>query len=57
MVTDLNKCMKTFNCKQKNSSGSLKNIINKISLQIMYLKYMYKKDFAFNNLQYKPQLN
>ena len=34
------------------SSGSFKNIIYKMCLEIMYLIYMYKKDFAFNNLQW-----
>ena len=32
-------------------SGSFKNVINKICLEIIYLIYMYKKDLALNNLQ------
>ena len=32
--------------------GSFKNVINKISLQIIYLIYMYKEDMALNNLQW-----
>ena len=31
--------------------ASLKNIINKMCLQIIYLKYMYEEDLALNNLQ------
>ena len=42
-------------------TGSLKNVINKMSLQIIYLKYMYKEDLALNNLQWlichESQLN
>ena len=33
-------------------SGSSKNVINKMCLEIVYLRYMYKKDLAFNNLQW-----
>ena len=33
------------------SSGSFKNIINKMCWQNMYLIYMYKQDLALNNLQ------
>ena len=33
------------------SSGSLKNVINKMCLQIIYLIFMYKEDLALNNLQ------
>ena len=32
-------------------SGSFKNVINKICLQILYLIYMYKDYLAFDNLQ------
>ena len=32
------------------SPGSFKNVIYKMSLQIMYLIYMYKEDLALNNL-------
>ena len=32
-------------------SGSFKNIINKMCLQIIYLKCMYKENLALNNLQ------
>ena len=34
------------------SSGSLKNVIYKMCLEIMYLIYMYKKDLALNNQQW-----
>ena len=33
-------------------SGSFKNVINKMCLKTIYLIYMYKKDFALNNLQW-----
>ena len=33
-------------------SGSFKDIINKMCLEIIYLIYMYKKDLALNNLQW-----
>ena len=43
------------------SSGSLKNVINKMSLQILYLIYIYKRDLTSNNLQWlichETQLN
>ena len=32
--------------------GSFKNVINKMCLQIIYLIYMYKEDWALNNLQW-----
>ena len=32
------------------SSGSFKNAINKMCLQILYLRYMYKEDLELNNL-------
>ena len=32
------------------SSGSFKNVIYKMCLEIIYLIYMYKKDLASNNL-------
>ena len=32
------------------SSDSFKNVINKMSLQIIYLIYMYKEDLALTNL-------
>ena len=38
------------------SSGSFKNVIYKICLQIKYLIYVYKKDLALNNQQTKPFL-
>ena len=31
-------------------SGSFKNVIYKMCLEIIYLIYMYKKDLALNNL-------
>ena len=34
------------------SSGSFKNVINKMCLEIIYLTYMYKDDLALNNLQW-----
>ena len=34
---------------QKMSSGSLKNVINKMCLQIIFLVYLYKEDLALNN--------
>ena len=34
------------------SSGSLKNVINKMCLEIIYLLYMYRKFLALNNLQW-----
>ena len=42
--------MKAFNWVQKMSSGSFRNVIYKMSLGLMYLKYMYKKDLALNDL-------
>ena len=35
----------------KMSSGSFKNVISKLFLEIIYLTYMYKKHLALNNLQ------
>ena len=45
--------MKPFNCakKKKNNSGSFKNVMLKMCLEIIYLIYIYKKDVALNNLQ------
>ena len=37
--------------KKKKSSGSFKNLIYKMYLQIIYLVYMYKEDLALNNQQ------
>ena len=34
------------------SSGSFKNVICKICLEIIYLIHMYKKDLVVNNLQW-----
>ena len=34
------------------SSGSFKNVIYKMCLEILYLMYMYKKDLVLNNLQW-----
>ena len=34
------------------SSGTFKNVIYKMSLEIINLIYMYKKDLALNNLQW-----
>ena len=34
------KYLKPFNCEQKISSGSFKNVINKMCLQIMYIWYI-----------------
>ena len=43
------------------SSGSFKNAINKMCLEITYLIHLYKKDLALNNLQWlichKTQVN
>ena len=33
------------------SSSVFKNVIYKMSIEILYLIYMYKKDLALNNLQ------
>ena len=54
--------MKPFNSvKKKMNTGSFKNVINKMCLEILYLIYMYKEDLALNNLQglicLKTQLN
>ena len=42
-------------------SGSFKNVIYKMYLEIIYLIYIYKEDLALNNLQglicYKTQPN
>ena len=38
--------------RKKESSGSFKNVMNKMSLQIKYLIYMYKEDLALNKLQW-----
>ena len=39
----------------------LKNVINKMCLQIIFVKYVYKEDLALSNLQwlicYKTQSN
>ena len=34
------------------SWGSFKNIVYKMSLEIIYLIYVYKKDLALNNIQW-----
>ena len=34
------------------SSGSFQNVICKMNLEIIYLIYIYKKDFALNDLQW-----
>ena len=34
------------------SSGSFKNVIHKMCLEIIYLQYIYKQDLALNNLQW-----
>ena len=34
------------------SSGSFKDVIYKMCLEIMYLIYMYKNDLVLNNLQW-----
>ena len=43
------------------SSGSFKDVIYKMCLEIIYSIYMYKKDLALNNLQWlicrKTKLN
>ena len=36
---------------KKMSSGSFKNVIFKMCLEIIYLIYMYKKDLTLINLQ------
>ena len=38
--------------KKKKSSGSFKNVINKMSLENIFYIYMYKKDLASTNLQW-----
>ena len=42
----------TQNCLtvKKISSGSFKNVMNKMCLQVIYLIYIYKEDLALNNL-------
>ena len=37
---------------QKKSSGSFKNVIYKMCLQIMYIFDMYKQDLTLNNLEW-----
>ena len=48
--------MKPYNCvkkkQKKTSSGSFKNVIYKMGLEIMYLIYIDKKDLALDNLQW-----
>ena len=46
--------LKPFVRVQKQSSDSFNNVIYKMSLQIIYvyLIYMYKQNFALNNLQW-----
>ena len=43
------------------SSGSFKNVINKMCLEIIFLIYKYEKDLALNNLHqlicHKTKLN
>ena len=34
------------------SPGTFENVIYKMCLEIMYLIYVYKKDLAFNDLQW-----
>ena len=34
------------------SSGSFKNVINKMCLEIIYLIYLYKNDLTLNDLQW-----
>ena len=34
------------------SSGSFKNVINKMCLHIIYLEFLYEEDLALNNLQW-----
>ena len=43
--------MKTSISEKKMSSGSFKNVISKMCLEIIYLICMYKKDLTLNNLQ------
>ena len=43
--------LKPFDCIQKKSLDTFKNVINKMCLQIIYLIYSYKEDLALNNLQ------
>ena len=47
MINGKYKYLKPFNNVQKISSGSFKDVVNKICL---YLIYMYKQDLALNNL-------
>ena len=48
----LDKKVKLFNCVQKKMSpDSYNNVIYKMSLKIIYLIHMYKKDLALNYLQ------
>ena len=47
------KYLKPFNCVPKQMySGSFKNVIYKMCLEIIYLIYMYKEDLALNNRQW-----
>ena len=41
--------MKPLTVCQKMSSGSFKNVINKMCLQNIYSLYMYKEDLALDN--------
>ena len=46
--------LETISLCAKKSSGSFKNVINKMCLQIIriYLIYMYKEDLALNSLKW-----
>ena len=39
-------------CAKKMSSGSFKNAIYKMYVEIIYSVYMYKNDLALNNIQW-----
>ena len=52
IVRDTQKFLEPLNCVQKKSWSWFRNVINKMNLQIIYLKYMYKQDLSLNNLQW-----
>ena len=51
-MTVIYQYLKAFNCVQKMSSGSFKNVINKICLQIIHILNMHREDLVLNNLQW-----
>ena len=50
-MLDKNKWKYLNVCQKKMSSGSFKNVIYKMCLEIIYLIYIYEKYLAQNNLQ------